>query len=143
MKNIIIGNDHAGVDYAKKIINYLENKGYTTIHVGTFSEDSVDYPDYGEKVGKLVKEKDEIGIVICGTGIGISIAANKISGIRCANCISPYMAEMSRRHNDANILALGSRTIDLENIYPIIDVFLETEFENGRHLKRVEKLNNL
>lgn len=140
-QKIIIGNDHAGPEFVQEIISYLTEKGYETEHVGSFGDESVDYPDYAQKAGEAVVAQNARGIVICGTGIGISIAANKVKGVICANCVSPYMAEMSRKHNNANILALGARMIDIKNAKIIIDSFLETEFEGGRHAKRVEKIN--
>jgi len=141
MQKIIIGNDHAGPEYVLEIISYLKNKNYEVEHVGSFGGKSVDYPDYAKKTGEKVVEENALGIVICGTGIGISIAANKVSGVICANCVSPYMAEMARKHNNANIVALGARMIDIENAKIIIDTFIKTEFEGGRHQNRVEKIH--
>jgi len=142
---VYIGNDHAGVDFVKEIILFLESEcNAEVVHIGTFSHDSVDYPDYGSLVGiKVMEDIGSFGIVVCGTGIGIGIAANKILGIRCANCVSPYMAEMARHHNDANILALGARILDIGNAKIIVKTFFETDFEGGRHQKRVDKLNAL
>lgn len=142
-QKIILGNDHAGPDFVQAIKYHLEEQGYEVDHIGSFDGGSVDYPDYGSAVAEKVVSENTRGIVICGTGIGISIAANKISGARCANCVSPYMAEMSRKHNDANVLALGARILDKENAKTIVDTFLRTEFEGDRHSRRVEKLNAL
>ena len=140
---IAIGNDHAGVDLKNKIMTFLETKGYVVENVGTNTEDSVDYPDIARKVTKLVTDQEcKFGIVICGTGIGISIAANKISEIRCALCTNSLMAKLSRQHNDANVLSLGARIIGDELAYDIIDAFLNTDFEAGRHAVRVNKIEN-
>ena len=138
---IVIGCDHAGYDMKEKVKQYLEDKNYNIIDVGTASNESVDYPHYGHEIGKKVAE-DKVfrGIAICGSGIGISIAANKIKGIRAALCTSVEHAEMSRKHNDANILALGSRMTSEKDIFSIIDVWLSTEFEGGRHLDRINMI---
>jgi len=139
MKNkIAIGCDHAAFDEKEKIKTFLIDKGYELVDVGAHSSDSVDYPSFGHEVGKMVVNNEvDKGIVICGSGIGISIAANKIRGIRAALCTSSKHAEMSRKHNDANVLALGARMTDLNLILEIVDVWLNTDFEGGRHLKRV------
>jgi len=137
---IAIGCDHAGYVVKEKIKEYLSSKSIFKItDVGTHSLDSVDYPEFGHKVGLKVSNGDvDNGIVVCGSGIGISIAANKINGVRAALCTSKEQAEMSRKHNDANILALGARMTSLVDIYGIIDIWFETAFENGRHLKRIK-----
>lgn len=137
-KKIAIGCDHAAFNEKEKLKLELSKKGYDLIDMGTNSLDSVDYPSFGHKVGQfVVNNKFSRGIVICGSGIGISIAANKIKGIRAALCTSVEHAEMSRKHNDANILALGARMTDFGTILEIIDMWLNTDFEGGRHLKRV------
>ena len=147
MRKIFIGNDHAGPEYVDTIIKYLESKKYEVEHVGSFGGASVDYPDFGAACAKEVaksnekKENSAFGIVICGTGLGIGISANKVKGIRCAHCVSPHYAEMGRSHNDANMISFGARVIDIENAKIIIDTFLETEFEGGRHQRRVDKIN--
>ncbi len=142
MQKIFIGNDHAGPEFVQDIISHIKESGYDVEHVGSFGSKSVDYPEYAEATArKVVENEGSLGIVICGTGIGISIAANKVQGIRCANCISPYMAELSRQHNNANVLALGARIVDVENAKIIVDTFLRTEFEGGRHQKRIEKID--
>ena len=143
MMRIAIGCDHAGIDYKEAIkLHLLTSIQSEIIDVGTYSTESVDYPDYGKKVGELVAngEADQ-GIVICGTGIGISIAANKVKGIRAALCYDIYTATMARQHNDANVLALGARTTPLDLAYAIVDIFLSTAFEGGRHQQRVDKLS--
>jgi len=138
---IIIGCDHAGYDMKEKVKQYLRAKNYDIVDVGTASNESVDYPYYGHEIGKKVAENKVFrGIAICGSGIGISIAANKVKGIRAALCTSIAHAEMSRKHNDANILALGSRMTSEKNIFNIIDVWLSTEFEGGRHLDRINMI---
>ena len=135
---IAIGCDHAAFNEKEKLKNFLINKEYELVDVGTHSSDSVDYPSFGHKVGKMVVSNEvKKGIVICGSGIGISIAANKIKGVRAALCSSTEHAEMSRKHNDANVLALGARMTDFNIILKIVDVWLNTDFEGGRHLNRV------
>jgi ribose 5-phosphate isomerase B len=136
---IAIGSDHGGFFYKEKIKEYLKSKKYEVIDKGTHSPEPVDYPYFGEEVGKSVQSGEaDRGIIICGTGIGISIAANKIKGIRAALCTNEFMARMARSHNDANVLALGQRVIGLDHALAIIDVFLETPFEGGRHERRVK-----
>jgi len=139
---IALGSDHAGFGLKEKIKQYLEKKGLEIKDYGCFSEESVDYPDYAEKVARAVSSNEaEKGILICGTGIGMSIAANKVSGIRAAVCWDEKSAEMSRRHNDANILCIGARLIDQELALRIVDIWLSTDFDGGRHVKRVKKIN--
>jgi ribose 5-phosphate isomerase B len=118
--------------------------GYSVIDKGCFSEESVDYPDFGVAVGKAVVETPgSQGIIMCGTGIGISIAANKVKGVRAGLCTTPQHAEMTRRHNDANILAMGARMTSIEDMEKIIDAWFATEFEGGRHQLRVDKIHSL
>ena len=115
--------------------------GYDITDIGVYNIDSVDYPDYGKKAAEMVANKEsDKGIIICGTGIGISIAANKVHGIRCALCTNEFMARMSRMHNDANMLALGGRVLGKGVAIDIVDIWLSTEFEGGRHKNRVNKL---
>ncbi|MEI7511466.1 MAG: ribose 5-phosphate isomerase B [Candidatus Peregrinibacteria bacterium] len=141
---IYLGGDHASPALKTVLISFLHEKGVETVDCGTNSDESVDYPDFAEKVGEaVVNNPGSMGIVICGTGIGISIAANKIHGIRCANCTSVLMAEMARKHNDANILALGARLLTGEEAKNMVEVFLETAFEGGRHARRIEKITHL
>jgi ribose 5-phosphate isomerase B len=138
---ISIGADHAGFSVKEEIRQYLELKKYNIIDKGAFSEESVDYPEFGHSVGNSVQTgESDIGIVVCGSGIGISMAANKIEGIRAALCTSPEHAKMSRLHNDANVLALGARMTDYDLIIQIIDTWLNTKFEGGRHSRRVNKI---
>jgi ribose 5-phosphate isomerase B len=136
---IALGSDHGGFFYKEKIKEYLKSKRYEIVDKGTYSPEPVDYPYFGENVGKAVVEGEaDMGIIICGTGIGISIAANKIKGVRAALCTNEFMARMARSHNDANVLALGQRVIGLDHALAIVDVFLETPFEGGRHERRVK-----
>lgn len=141
---IALAADHGGYELKLKVKDYLLQKGYDVLDLGCFSEESVDYPNYGKACGEAVVNGDaEKGIVICGTGIGISIAANKVKGVRCALCTSLFMAEMSRKHNDANVLALGGRILETELALDIVQVWLTTEFEGGRHQRRVDLLNSI
>lgn len=136
-----LGSDHGGFALKEAIKKYLEGNNIEFVDYGTYSEESVDYPDFGEKVGKAVVSGEvDRGIVICGTGIGISLAANKVKGIRCALVSEEYSARMSRMHNNANMLALGGRVTGDELAFSIIDTFLTTEFEGGRHERRVNKI---
>ena len=141
---VSLGCDHGGYELKEYIKKHLENKGIEILDVGTDSLDSVDYPDYGEKAALLVANKEaDKGIVVCTTGIGISIAANKVDGIRCALCTDSFMAKMTRLHNDANMLALGAGIVGKNLAIDIVDTWLETEFEGGRHSKRVDKIMNI
>jgi len=139
---IAIGSDHAAYKEKKEIINYLLDKGLDVLDFGTNSEESVDYPIFGQKVAKsIINSVTDRGIIICGTGIGISIAANRYKGIRATLCTSKIHAEMSRKHNDSNILALGARTTDLKELKDIIDTWLTTDFEGGRHQDRINLID--
>ncbi len=140
---IVIGSDHAGVALKEEIIQMLEKEGIEVINCGTNTTDSVDYPDIAEKVAASVLASNILGVIICGTGIGISIAANKIPGIRAALCQDTYTARMAREHNDANIVAIGARVTGGGLALEIVKTFVKTEFLAGRHLKRVEKINDL
>lgn len=138
---IAIGCDHGGYLLKQDILIWLEEHDIDFEDVGCFSTESVDYPIYGEKVARLVASGDcEKGIVICTTGIGISIAANKIRGIRCAHCADPLEAELTRRHNDANMMAIGAGFTGEKLAERMVEVFLSTEFEGGRHARRVDKI---
>ena len=138
MKKIVVGCDHAALQLKNTVIRHLEERGCEVTDVGTYTEDSCDYPDYGYAAAKKVADGDaDAGIVICGTGIGISISANKVKGIRCALCGDLFSAEMTRRHNDANMLAMGAGIIGPNMAERIVDVFLNTQFEGGRHARRV------
>jgi ribose 5-phosphate isomerase B len=141
---IAIGCDHGGLRLKNEILRYLKDKGYSYKDFGTNSEDSVDYPDYGQIVAEAVSSGDcARGIVICGTGIGISIAANKVRGIRAALCTDGYMAKMSREHNDSNILALGERVVGAGLAIHILEIWLTTEFVGERHKKRIDKISKI
>ncbi len=141
---LAIGCDHAGYEMKEKIKDFLYTKGDIEIYdFGTNSNQSVDYPEFGHAVAKKVISDNVKGIVVCGSGIGISIAANKVKGIRAALCTTAEHAEMSRKHNDSNVLALGARTTAYEEIKNIIDVWLSTQFEGGRHLDRINKIENV
>lgn len=141
---IAIGSDHGGFALKQEIIKHFDENGIKYKDFGTYSEESCDYPVYGELVGKAVASGEcELGIVICGTGIGISIAANKIKGVRAALCGDCYSAEYTRRHNNANVLALGGRVIGPGLALKIVDIFLNTEFEGGRHARRVDLISDI
>jgi len=141
---VAIGCDHAGFKLKEFIKSHLQEKGFEVIDKGTYSEERVDYPVYGEAVARAVASKEaDKGIVICGTGIGISISANKVKGIRAALCTNEYMAKMARRHNDANILALGGRVLGQDLAISIVDAFFSEEFEGGRHEKRVNLIKQI
>lgn len=138
---IALGCDHGGYDLKQHVIKVLEKLGCEVEDFGCFSKDSCDYPDFGAAAAKAVAEGTcQRGIVICTTGIGISIAANKVKGIRCAHCADCLQAEMTRRHNDANMLAMGAGVTGGNLAERILDVFLSTDFEGGRHQRRVDKL---
>ena len=141
---ISIGCDHAGFEAKEMIISLLEELKHDVLDLGTNSIDSVDYPIYGLKVGESIKNKIvDMGVVICGSGIGISIAANKISGVRAALCTSVEHAILSRKHNNANVLALGARLTDEKNIKEIVIKWLNTPFEGGRHQKRINLIEKI
>jgi ribose 5-phosphate isomerase B len=141
---IALGADHAGFELKEKIKQHLTQKGITVDDRGTNSPESVDYPDYARLVGEQVAGKwADWGILVCGAGIGMSIAANKIPGIRAANAHSEIEAQLSREHNNANVLALGGRLLDENTAMKIVDRWLSTEFAGGRHRRRVEKINEI
>lgn len=139
-KYIPIGSDHAGFELKKSIIDLLTNKGFELEDFGCYSEESIDYPDYGHPVAEKVKENDCLGIVICGSGNGINMTVNKHQSVRSALCWTAEIAQLARQHNDANILALPARFISEEEALKIVDVFISTEFEGGRHQRRVDKI---
>jgi len=136
---IFIGSDHAGFSYKERIKEILTQEGYEVIDKGCYEEKSVHYPIYAEAVCReVLSNPDSTGILICGSGIGMSIAANKYRGIRCALCTNEYMSEMPRRHNNANILAIGSRVIGIDLAISIVKRFLNSSFEGGRHQERLD-----
>ncbi|NMW85217.1 ribose 5-phosphate isomerase B [Peptoniphilus sp. AGMB00490] len=138
---IAIGSDHAGFYLKKDVIKHLEERNIEVKDMGPFDDNRVDYPDYGHAVGHAVIDNEmDFGIVICGSGIGISISANKVKGIRAALCSEPYSAKLARRHNDANVLAMGARLIGHDMAIEIVEAFLNEKFEGGRHINRVNKI---
>jgi ribose 5-phosphate isomerase B len=138
---IALGADHAGYELKDRIKQHLEQQGIAVRDEGTASPESVDYPDYARAVAHDVSEqRADLGILVCGSGIGMAIAANKVDGIRAANVSSEYEAQMSREHNDANVLALGARILQPEEALQIVDKWLATPFAGGRHERRVEKI---
>ena len=139
---ISIGSDHGGFALKEHIKEYLTQEGHEVVDVGTYSTDSCDYADFGYPAAKMLADGQvDRAIVICSTGIGISIAANKVKGVRCALCSEPFSAEMTRRHNDANCLAMGGIMIGTFMAERIVDTFLTTEFEGGRHSRRIGKIH--
>ena len=139
-----IANDHTALEMKKDIIAYLESKGHEIVNYGTDSTESTDYPIWGEKVANAVAGGEvEKGIAICGTGLGISLACNKVNGIRACVCSEPYTARYSRLHNNCNIICFGARVIGIEMAKMIVDEFFETEFEGGRHQRRVDMIMDI
>ena len=138
---LVLASDHGGYELKEEIKKHLQEKGYDPIDIGTHSTESVDYPQFGRAAAEMVAagEADK-GILCCGTGIGISLAANKVPGIRCAVVSDTFSAKMSRAHNDANMLSLGGRVVGTGLALQIVDVWLETEFEGGRHQRRVDQI---
>lgn len=141
MERFAIGSDHAGFQLKSKLIDYLNAKGYVVEDKGCYSEESVDYPDYAHAVASAIENKEvDRGILLCGSGNGISMAANKHAGIRAALSWIPEIAALARQHNDANILSIPARYVSDEQALAIVDAFLNTRFEGGRHEKRVNKI---
>ncbi len=142
---IAIGCDHGGINLKPTLIDYLNKKGIEYKDFGTNSNESTDYNEYGENVAKCVADGEcDLGIIICGTGIGMSIVANKIKGVRCGHCHDVFSAKMTRLHNNANVLALGERVVGAGLFLEIVDAFINTEFSNDeRHIRRVEKIKAL
>ena len=144
MVKIAVASDHGGFALKEKVKEHLVQRGFEVDDLGTHSEESVDYPAYGKACGEAVASgKADLGVVVCGTGIGISIAANKVKGVRCGLCTSVEMAHLTKQHNNANILALGGRTTEPELALKILDEWLDTEFEGGRHQRRVDMLDRM
>lgn len=141
---IAMGNDHTAIEMKQEVKEFLESKGYEVLDLGTNSTDSCDYPVYGEKVGRAVVSKEaDLGIVICGTGVGISLAANKVKGVRACVCSEPYTAKLSRMHNNSNVLAFGARVVGAEMAKMITEEWLTAEYEGGRHQRRVDLLMDI
>lgn len=141
---IAIGCDHAGIKLKPKLIDYLTKNGYEFKDFGTYTEQSCNYAEYGAQVAEAVASGEfDRGILICGTGIGMSIVANKVPGIRCAHCHDTFSAKATRQHNDSNVIAFGERVIGAELMLDIVELFLTTEFEGGRHIARLEKITEI
>ena len=140
--NILVSNDHAGVQLKNEVKSFLEDKGYVVENLGDNSGESVDYPDIIHPLAKEISEnKDKKGIIMCGTGNGVSMVANKYEGVRAGLCWSKEIAELIRKHNDANVLSLPARFLSIKEALEIVEVFLETDFEGGRHERRVDKID--
>ena len=138
---IVIGNDHAGTHYKEAIIAFLKKENYEVINVGTDLCESVDYPDFAHPVGELIdKGEAQVGILICGSGNGVSMTANKHAKVRCAVCWTKEIASLARLHNDANVISIPARFTAIEQAIEMVKTFLTTEFEGGRHSRRVEKI---
>ena len=137
---VALGADHGGFELKEAIKAHLNEKGYEVVDFGTDSTESVDYAYFGEKVGEYVVKEGILGILCCGTGIGISLAANKVNGVRAACCSDYFSAKMTRAHNNANVLALGGRVVGAGLALELVDVFLSTEFEGGRHQRRIDQI---
>ncbi|MCR5669015.1 MAG: ribose 5-phosphate isomerase B [Lachnospiraceae bacterium] len=141
---IAIGNDHAAVELKNEIKAYLEEKGHEVVNFGTDTHDSCNYAEYGEKVADAVAAHEvDCGVLICGTGVGISLAANKVPGIRAAVCSEPVTAKLVKQHNNANIICFGARIVGGEVAKAIVDAYLETEFEGGRHEQRIAYIHEI
>lgn len=138
---IAIGNDHAGPDYKKAIIDMLQSKGHEVTNYGTDTFDSVDYPDFGHPVAKDISEgKADFGIVICGSGNGIAMTVNKHQNVRAAICWNKEIAQLARWHNNANVISIPARFTSIQQAVEMVEVFISTDFEGGRHIKRVDKI---
>jgi|TARA_B100000780_G_scaffold258378_1_gene208699 ribose 5-phosphate isomerase B len=138
---ICIASDHAGYGLKEKIKDYLVNKSISVIDIGPFSDISVDYPDYAKKVSKrILSQKSDVGILVCGSGTGMAITANKFKGIRAAQCYSKSSVILSREHNNSNIICLGSRLLKYKEAFKYVIYFLNTKFKGGRHQKRINKI---
>lgn len=141
---VAFGCDHGGFIYRDKILEYLKENGIEVVDFGTFSSESMDYPDVALPAAECVARGDvDYGILVCGTGIGMSLAANKVKGIRCAHVNDIFSAEFTRRHNNSNIIALGARIAKVEDIILYIKIFLNTPFEGGRHQNRIDKISQI
>lgn len=142
--NVVIGSDHGGFELKEILKKHLEEKGFSVSDVGAYDTTSVDYPDIAKKAcDEVVSGKCAWGVLVCGTGIGISMAANKVHGIRCALVSNEYSAEMTKRHNDANMLAFGGRVCGPDLAKNILDAYIKAEFEGGRHQKRIDKITEI
>ncbi|MCK5620011.1 MAG: ribose 5-phosphate isomerase B [Candidatus Krumholzibacteria bacterium] len=140
---IALGSDHNGVEFKQLLVEHLETAGYEVVDAGPQGEESVDYPDFAFSTAEMVSNHEaDRGILICGSGIGMSMAANKVNGIRAALCFTPESAALTRQHNDANVLALAGWQSEASDVLEIVDKFLTTEFEGGRHARRVDKITS-
>ncbi len=143
-ERLVAGSDHAGLALRAEAVKVAKELGFEVEDVGPFSGESVDYPDYARQVGEAVASgRARLGVLVCGTGIGMSIAANKVKGVRAAHCTTEYEARMARAHNDANVLCVGERVIGLGLGAAVVRAFLETPFEGGRHARRIEKMTKI
>lgn len=142
---VYFGSDHAGYNLKNQLVDYLKGKGHRAVDLGVFSEESVDYPDIAREVGEKVQENHgAVGVLICGTGIGMCMAVNKLKGIRGANCENENCVTMARRHNDANVLCIGGRVLPFEEAKKLVDIFLTEKFEaEERHVRRVKKMDQI
>jgi ribose 5-phosphate isomerase B len=139
---VVLGADHNGVEFKKLLVDHLNSGGYEVADVGPSGTDSVDYPDYAFAAAEMISNGEaDRGILICGSGVGMSMAANKVRGVRAALCFTPEAAELARRHNDANVLALAGWQGEASDVLHIVDTFLTTGFDGGRHSRRVDKIN--
>ncbi len=141
---VVLSSDHSAIDLRQAIAEHIATRGWTAVDIGPTTKESTDYPKRGEAAARMVSSGDcRFGIVLCGTGQGIMMAANKVSGIRCGVCADTFSARMIRQHNDANMLSIGARVVGEGLALDIVDAFLNAQFENGRHLKRVEMIQAL
>ncbi len=141
---VYLGSDHAGFELKEQVADVLRDLGHDVVDIGPYTDESVDYPDYAERVARAVASGEApFGVLICGTGIGMAIAANKVPGIRAVQASDPEMAKMARMHNNANILTLPGRYIDKERAAEVLSVFLSTPFEGGRHQRRIDKIGQI
>ena len=141
---IVIANDHAAVSLKMEIMQYLQELGHEVVNIGTDVAERCNYPDFGERAARMVAAGEaDCGVLICGTGVGISIAANKVKGIRAAVCTNEFCAEMTRRHNNANILCMGGKVVDRELALKMLDIFLHTEFDGERHQRRIDQITQI
>ena len=141
---IVIGNDHVAIELKRAIAQHLQSLGHEVLNIGTDSPERCDYPVYGEKAAREVQSgRADLGILICGTGVGISLAANRVDGIRAVVCSDPYTAKLSREHNNTNILAFGARVIGVDLAKMIVDAWLGAAFEGGRHQRRIDMVRDI
>ena len=144
MIKVAIGNDHGGLEYKEKLVKFLLDNGYDVINVGTDTKESCDYPIFGREVGELVANKEaDFGVVICTTGEGIAIAANKVKGVRCGIAYNPQVAVLMRQHNNANVISFGQKFMEYEMVEKSLKMFLKTPFEGGRHERRVNLISDI